>query len=225
MIKHLLNLLLYHISLAQPTSQLVLTLQEEGAIGVAHGLLLLHLAPLLLLLLRIAQVFLCPRRRGGELLHLPRHPKHHCCWCCTLSLAHNLLPLCRSASGARTHSSEARWVSPQVCCDRRYGPLTLIIALTCACSGRPLKLRWWWASDKKQGPADVRAYSLCSRAARENCSWLGGWHFYNPIFFVAKHSLSVAPASQWEQPVDWRAEAWKGAKLVITGHWYWDYRF
>ena len=136
--EHLLNLLLYHVGLAEPTSQLVPTLCEEGAIDVAPALLLLHL----LLLLRITQGFLCSRRRGGELLHLARHPKHHCwscCWC-TLSLAHNLLPLWRSASGARTHSPEARWVSPTVCCDRRYGPLTLIIALTCACSGCPLKL-------------------------------------------------------------------------------------
>ena len=50
---------------------------------------------------------------------------------------------------------------------------------------------------------------------------LVGWlTFLQPYFFVAKHSLIVAPDSQREQPVDWRAEAWKGAKLVSTGHWY-----
>ena len=66
MIEHLLNLL-NHIRLTEPTSQLVPALQEEGAIGVAPGLLLLHLVHLLLLLALLQHV-LEYGQPAGELL-------------------------------------------------------------------------------------------------------------------------------------------------------------
>ena len=142
MIDHLLDLL-NHIRLTEPTSQLVPALQEEGAIGVAPGLLLLHLVHLLLLL--IAQVFLGPSWGvWWELLQLARHPKQHC-WL----LLVGALFLSRTQSSSSL-VAECKWRTDALCrssmgvvggCwDRRYGPLTLIIALTSACSGCPLEL-------------------------------------------------------------------------------------